>query len=53
MSTDNERREHISEVVRNVLARDRVARGLPLITEVEQASIDLIALAKEIRTRGY
>lgn len=45
--------QSIAEVVRNVIARDRVARGLPPVTDDEQASADLLALAKEVRTPGY
>jgi len=45
------REEAIRRVVRNVIERDREARGLPSITEAEAAADALVEIARLARRR--
>ena len=45
--------QSIADVVARVIGKAREEQGLPPVTEAEQAHVDITALAKEIRGRGY
>jgi len=49
MTAPLSREDSIKQVVMNVMAADRLSRGLPALTPAEQEALDLEAIARAAR----